>query len=62
MRDGSLHTTRRQVTVDNGYHLERMYESQAFYADLLVKSGVLLGIADQFVSRIREWLDSLWSE
>lgn len=51
-----------KITVDNGYHLGRMYESQAFYADLLVKGGVLLGIADQFVSRIREWLDSLCPE
>ncbi|EHK19843.1 uncharacterized protein TRIVIDRAFT_155669 [Trichoderma virens Gv29-8] len=51
-----------QITIDKGYHLERMYEAQAVDAKMLATCGVLPSIALQFVSRIKEWLDDLCSE
>ncbi|KAL7925297.1 hypothetical protein ACQKWADRAFT_283585 [Trichoderma austrokoningii] len=51
-----------QITLDKGYHLGRMYEAQAVDAKMLVTCGVLPGIALQFVSRVKEWLDELCPE
>lgn len=51
-----------QITVDKGYHLGRMYEAQAVDAKMLVTYGVLPGIALQFVSRVKDWLDELCPE
>ena len=48
-----------KIAVENGYHLGLMYDSQDAHTELLVKGGVLRGIAGQFVSRVREWLDSI---
>ncbi len=51
-----------QIALDKGYHLGRMYEAQAADAKMLVSCGVLQGIAIQFVSRIKEWLDEISPE
>ncbi|KAG9249509.1 uncharacterized protein F5Z01DRAFT_631597 [Emericellopsis atlantica] len=51
-----------RVTLEKGYHLGRMYEAQAVDAKMLATSGVLPGIAIQFVSRIGDWLDDICPE
>jgi hypothetical protein len=51
-----------QLTVDKGYHLGSIYESQTVSAKMLASCGVLPGIALQFVSRVKEWLDAVCPE
>lgn len=51
-----------EVVINEGYDLAQIERDRAMNAKMLVASGVLKGIAIQFVSRIREWLDSIVSE
>lgn len=48
-----------RVTVDKGYDLRWLYTEQRAGAEMLVANGVLEGIAAQFVSMVKEWLDNV---
>ena len=49
-----------KVNLEKGYHLGRMHEAQLVDAKMLAANGVLQGIALQFVSRVKEWLDKMY--
>lgn len=51
-----------EVVLNEGYDLAQVDRDRAVNVKMLVASGVRRGIAVQFVSRIREWLDSIISE
>ncbi|TWU71467.1 hypothetical protein ED733_002851 [Metarhizium rileyi] len=51
-----------QIAIDYGYDLNQMYKDQVVEAEMLATKGVLQGIAIQFVSRIKEWLDQISPE
>lgn len=48
-----------RVTIDKGYDFQWLYNRQTAGAKILVANGVLEGIATQFVSMIKEWLDNV---
>lgn len=48
-----------KVTIEKGYDLWWLYTEQKAGAEVLVANGVLEGIATQFVSMIKEWLDDV---
>lgn len=52
----------RRVMVSKGYTLGQLDKDQAVKAKMLFDNGVLEGIAEQFVERIREWLSDIASE
>lgn len=48
-----------EITVDKGYYLRWLYTHQKDGKDMLTASGVLEGVAAQFVSRVSEWVNDI---
>jgi hypothetical protein len=47
------------IALEEGLGLERLYSAQDVEARSLVEKGVKRGIAIQFVSKVKAWLDGL---